>query len=292
MFEDKFIQKRSRRPLAPGRRRFLKLGAAAAITGLTTSAYGFGLEPDHPRVSRVTVKVPGWPVSAAGLKIGHLGDFHCQDDRAQTRISHAVQLLLAEKPDIAFLTGDYISGGFDPRWVQQSASALSPLRAMPRGVFAILGNHDYADGRSGDIADALAHAGFTVLRNRAVPFPGVPNAWIIGMESLCLSYQNPVQALENVPPSAVKILLVHEPDYADEAPLGIGLQLSGHSHAGQVRVPGLPPLYCPAFGKRYPEGLQQAVNHQVYTTRGVGMMGPQIRFCCPPEIVVLRIVPA
>ena len=292
MFEDEYIKRPSRRPLSPGRRRFLKLGAAAAVTGLTASAYGFGLEPDHPRVSHVTAKVPGWPTSAAGLKIGHLSDFHCQDDRAQARISHAVRLMLAEKPDIVFLTGDYISGGFAPRWARRSVEALAPLRAVPGGVFAILGNHDYADGRSSDIAGTLSHAGFCVLRNRAAPFPGVENTWIIGMESLSLSCQNPVQAFSNVPKDAVKILLVHEPDYADAAPLGIGLQLSGHSHAGQVRIPGLPPLYCPAFGTKYPEGLQQAANHQVYTTRGVGMMGPQIRFCCPPEIVVLRIVPA
>lgn len=290
MFEDKFIKKRGR-PQSPGRRRFLKAGAAAAVTGLATSAYGYALEPNHPRMSRITVKVPGWPVSAAGLKVGHLSDFHCQDSRARARISHAVQMLLAEKPDIVFLTGDYISGGFSPRWMGQSAEALSPLRTVPRGVFAILGNHDYADGRSGDIAEALGRAGFTVLRNRAVPFPGVESTWIIGMESLCLSYQNPVQAMQDVPKEAVKILLVHEPDYADAAPLGMGLQLSGHSHAGQIRVPGLPPLHCPAFGTRYPEGLQQAENHQVYTTRGIGMMGPQIRFCCPPEIVVLRIIP-
>ncbi len=291
MFDDKFIKKRSR-PASSSRRRFLKLGAAAAAAGLTTSAYGYALEPDHPRVSRVTVKVPGWPARAAGLKIGHLSDFHCQDDRAEARIAHAARMLLAERPDIVFLTGDYISGGFAPHWVKQSAQALSPLRAVPRGVFAILGNHDYADGRSGDIAETLSGTGFTMLRNRAMPFPGVENTWIIGMESLCLSYQNPIQAMENVPKDAVKILLVHEPDYADEAPLGISLQLSGHSHAGQIRVPGLPPLHCPAFGTRYPEGLQQAENHQVYTTRGIGMMGPQIRFCCPPEIVVLRIIPA
>ena len=208
MFEDKYIEKRGRRPLSPGRRRFLKVGAAAAVMGLTTSVYGYALEPDHPRVSHVTVKVPGWPARAAGLKIGHLSDFHCQDDRAEARIAHAARMLLAEKPDIVFLTGDYISGGFAPRWVERSAGALSPLRAAPCGVFAILGNHDYADGHSGDIADALTRAGFCVLRNRAVPFPGVENTWIVGMESLCLSYQNPVQALENVPQSAVKILLV------------------------------------------------------------------------------------
>lgn len=284
--------KKRGRPFSPGRRRFLKIGAAVAAAGLGTSAYGYEWEPDHPRVSHVTVKVPGWPASAAGLKIGQLSDLHCQSWRARARTARAARMLLAEEPDIVFLTGDYISGGFALPWVEQSAQALAPLHAVPRGVFAVLGNHDYADGRSGEIADALGRAGFCVLRNRAVPCPQVENTWIIGMESICMSCQDPVKAMQDVPKNAVKILLVHEPDYADEAPLGIGLQISGHSHAGQIRIPGLPPLHCPAFGTRYPEGLQQAQNHQVYTTRGVGMMGPQIRFCCPPEITVLRIYPA
>ena len=85
----------------------------------------------------------------------------------------------------------------------------------------------------------------------------------------------------------VRLLLVHEPDYADESPAGFAMQFSGHSHAGQVRVPGLPPLYCPEYGRKYPEGLRHTLTHPVYTTRGVGMMGPQMRFCCPPEVTLL-----
>ncbi len=284
--------KRQKRPLSPGRRRFLKIGAAAAVAVTCPAAYGAEWEPNHPRVTRRDIHLSGWPASAAGLTVGQLSDLHCQDSRAEARTARAARLLLAEKPDIVFLTGDYISGGFALPWVEASAQALSPLRAAPRGVFAVLGNHDYADGHSANMAAALARAGFQVLRNHAMPFPSVENAWIIGIESISLSYQDPIQAMQGVPKDAVKILLVHEPDYADEAPLGISLQLSGHSHAGQVRLPGLPPLHCPEFGQRYPEGLQQAQNHLVYTTRGVGMMGPQIRFCCPPEITVLRIFPA
>ena len=277
---------------SPARRRFLKIGAGTALAGLSAAAYGHEWEPDHPRVTRRIIHLPGWPASAAGLTVGHLSDLHCQDRRAEARTASAARRLLAEAPDIVFLTGDYISGGFAASWIGAAAGALSPLRAAPRGVFAVLGNHDYADGHSGDLAAALEGSGFHVLRNRAVPFPGVDGAWIVGLESALMAFQNPVQALAGVPENAVKLLLVHEPDYADDAPRGISLQLSGHSHAGQVRVPGLPPLHCPQLGARYPEGLQQAQNHLVYTTRGVGMMGPQVRFCCPPEITILRIFPA
>ena len=281
-----------KRPLSPGRRRFLKFGAAAAVAVAGAPAYGYEIEPNHPVVTRRNVKVPGWPASAAGLTAGQLGDLHCQDHASAARTAHAARLLLAEKPDIVFLTGDYISNGDGTAWAQDAAEALSPLRAAPHGVFCTLGNHDYPDGRPPEVAAALERVGFQMLLNRAVPFPSVPNAWIVGLESMSLAYQDPIKAMQDVPQNAVKILLMHEPDYADESPLGIGLQLSGHSHAGQIRLPGLPPLHCPEWGRRYPEGLQQAQNHQVYTTRGVGMMGPQIRFCCPPEITVLRLYPA
>ena len=263
-----------------------------ALAGLGASGYAYEIEPASPEVTRRDIQITGWPAPAAGLKIGQLSDLHCQDDRAVRRAALAARMLMAEKPDLVCVTGDYITSGFGPEWADAAAQALAPLRAAPRGVFGILGNHDYADGRTEALCDALTQAGFCMLRNRAAAVPGVPDVWIVGLESRSLSAENPAQAMQGVPAEAIKILLVHEPDYADEAPPGFRLQLSGHSHAGQIRVPGLPPLYCPSFGRKYPEGLQQAQNHLVYTSRGIGMMGPQMRFCCPPEVTVLSIYPA
>ena len=284
--------KKPSRPLSPSRRRFLKIGAGAALAGLGTGSYAYAVEPAHPKVTRHTVKIAGWPEAAAGLKVGQLTDLHCLDDRAVARTAHAARMLLALKPDIVFLTGDYITADDPQDWANAAANALAPLRAVPRGVFAVLGNHDYAEGRSAEVAAALEQVGFHVLRNASAPLPDAEGVWIVGLESRCNLVQNPALALKGVPPDAVKLLLVHEPDYADEAPAGFALQLSGHSHAGQIRLPGLPPLHCPVYGRKYPEGLQQAQNHLVYTSRGVGMMGPQMRFCCPPEVTLLTINPA
>ena len=246
-----------------------------------------------PVVTRHDISINGWPAAAAGMKIGQLSDLHCQDNRAVARISCAVQMLLDLKPDIVFLTGDYISSGQGTVWAEASAAALAPLRNVPHGVYAVLGNHDYVSDRGQKITAALEQVGFQVLNNRAVPLPGAAGVWLVGLESVSMTAANPPQAFAEVPPdAAAKILLVHEPDYADQAPLGVGLQLSGHSHAGQIRLPGLPPLHCPEYGRKYPEGLQQARNHRVYTSRGVGMMGPQMRLCCPPEVTLLTIFPA
>jgi len=275
--------KKRRAPFSPARRRFLKTAAAAAAVGLGTPAYGYEIEADRLEVMHREVTLTGWPRSASGLKIGQLSDMHCQNSHA------AALLLLAEEPDVVFLTGDYISGNQIADWSIPACDALAPLRNVPHGVYAVLGNHDFADGHSAQLAAALSQVGFHVLRNRAVPLPGGSGVWVVGMDSRSVAAQDPVGALRDVPKDAVKILLIHEPDYADEAPPGFSIQFSGHSHAGQVRVPGLPPLLCPTFGRRYPEGLQQAAHHLVYTTRGVGMMGPQMRLFCPPEVTVLTI---
>ena len=253
------MMKKPNKPLSPARRRFLKI-AAGALVGVGTPVYAAAWEPERLEVVHREVRVAGWPASAAGLRVGQLSDLHCQSRRAVDRTARAARLLLAQKPDIVLLTGDYITDRHGARWAAACADALAPLAAAPRGVFAVLGNHDWAGPER--VTQELRRVGFTVLRNQAVPLPGMANVWLVGLDSCSLRAQDPIQALQSVPSNAVKVLLMHEPDYADEAPLGFALQLSGHSHAGQIRVPGLPPLHCPEFGRKYPEGLQQAAHHR------------------------------
>lgn len=281
--------KKSTTPLSPARRRFLKRAAAGAIAGLGTGIYAHDWEPEHPETVHRVLHLADWPASAAGLRIGLLSDLHCQSRAAVARTARAARLLLAQEPDVVFLTGDYISDRQGVGWAADCADALVPLARASRGVFAILGNHDWAGPER--VMQELRRVGFTVLRNQSAPLPGTPNVWLVGMDSRSQNAQNPIQALAGVPDTAVRLLLMHEPDYADEAPRGFALQLSGHSHGGQIRLPGLP-LHCPEYGRKYPEGLRQAAHHPVYTTRGVGMMGPQMRFCCPPEVTLLTIHPA
>jgi hypothetical protein len=173
-----------------------------------------------------------------------------------------------------------------------AAAALRPLADVPHGAFAVLGNHDWWSGDPDYVADQLHSVGFTVLRNRSAPVKGSKELWVVGLEQRCDNLQDPVRALQGVPEDAVKLLLIHEPDFADEAPPGFALQFSGHSHGGQVRIPGLPPLIVPTYSRHYPEGLRQAPYHRVYTTRGVGMVSPRFRLCCPPEVAVIRLVRA
>ena len=203
-------------------------------------------------------------------------------------------MLLAQKPDVVFLTGDFVSSS--SRYVSACMEAIALVTAVPRGVFAVLGNHDWGGRHSRErpayVTRELESIGVQVLRNRSVPLPGLPSVWLVGLDPCSMHAQKPEKAMEQVPTEVVRLLLVHEPDYADQAPAGFALQFSGHSHGGQIRLPGLPPLHCPTYGSQYPEGLQQASNHLVYTTRGVGMIGPQMRFCCPPEVTILSLYSA
>ena len=277
------------KPASPARRRLLK-AAAGAVAAVAAPAYGYEVEAERLQVVRRTVRVAGWPRSAAGLRVGQLSDLHCQDARAVDRTARAARLLLAQTPDVVFLTGDFVSGHRPADWTRACADALTPLTAAPHGAHATLGNHDWACPNR--VVRDLTRGGISTLRNRAAPLPGVPGVWLVGLDSCSVHAHDPIRAMQDVPEGAAKILLVHEPDYADEAPHGFALQLSGHSHGGQIRLPGLPPLHCPVYGQRYPEGWQQAAHHPVYTTRGVGMMGPQLRFCCPPEVTLLTLQPA
>src|SRR5579872_2793413 len=234
-------------------------------------------ELQEVQVVHVSVPIAGLPWTVDGIRIGHLSDTHCDSSRAVAQTARAARLLRAQNPDVVFLTGDYITH----RPYDRMAAAS-----------AVLGNHDWSAGDPDYVAAQLEQVGFTVLRNRSTPVNGIQGLWVVGLEQRCDNRQDPVRALHGVPDEAVKLLLIHEPDFADEAPSGLALQFSGHSHGGQVRIPGIAPFIKPTHGRRYPEGLCQTRQHPVYTTRGVGMVGPKVRLFCPPEVAVIRLVHA
>jgi predicted MPP superfamily phosphohydrolase len=274
------------RPASPARRRLIGSGLAVAALGATGAGTAYGLDTDDLRVERREIALPGWPAEADGLRVGYLSDFHCDSSESVRLTERAVGRLLAERPHVALLGGDYISI-HARKWVPRAAAALAPLAAVPAGVFAVLGNHDWWSGGHSLVNRELIRAGFDVLNNRSVPFPGAPGVWLVGLDDLCVDKQDAPAALAGVPHDAVKILLIHEPDYADQSPPGFALQLSGHSHGGQIRIPGISVCHCPRYGRHYPEGLLQGPNHPVYTSRGIGTIGPPFRLFCPPEVTLL-----
>ena len=274
------------------RRTFLRMAAAAlalAGTGGLADAYAWNVEPNILVEEQVRVRLPRLPQIFDGLTIGFLSDFHVKGPSSPAHTARAAKMLMAHKPDLVALGGDYITHSADD--TMSCADALAQLSA-PLGVYGILGNHDYWAGNTDKSVATLTDAGIRILRNESLPIGTASNGlFLIGLDDLWEKHTDLPRALSGVPDGACKILLVHEPDFADQAAQAeIALQLSGHSHGGQVRLPFIGAPILPYLATKYPIGLQRASPlTQVYTTRGVGLINPAVRFTCPPEVTILRL---
>ena len=188
------------------------------------------------------------------------------------------------------LTGDYISSlsGGEAEALDLELSRLS----APDGILAVLGNHDWwLDPVT--VSKALGNARVTLLRNFHVTISrGDQKLYIAGVDDVSEGKANLAQTLEGIPADASVVLLVHEPDFADTSVLDgrVILQLSGHSHGGQVRLPGFKAFITPPWGQKYTDGLFTLHNMQLYVTRGVGVYPLPFRFFCRPEVNFLTII--
>jgi predicted MPP superfamily phosphohydrolase len=271
------------------RRRFLRIAsrtAAVVAIGYPTIA-----EPYWPVVERHSVAIEGLPPGLDGLRLGVMADFHRGRFVNTGTIAHAVGLLDAEGTDLILLAGDFVEG--DESYVPSCMSALSGLRAA-LGVYAVMGNHDCMIHRR-VLAGALKRAHIRLLVNDRVELTWNNQRFhLAGIDDVLFGNPDQERALEGVPTDEVILMAVHEPDFADRLrshPAWIPLQVSGHSHGGQVRVPFLGSLLLPPLARKYPVGLQpvDGTARQVYTTRGVGTAFFPIRFNCRPEITVLTL---
>lgn len=242
----------------------------------------------EPVVERVRVPIADLPPALSGLTIAHLSDFHAGPHVHSASLRRAAQLTMALKPDLIALTGDFVHRKVE--YAAACADALAILRA-PLGVHVVLGNHDYWDDHHA-VERELRRVGLKPLHNesRRVVRSGTP-FYVVGVDDVRFRRADLTRALRGVPSDAPKILLVHEPDFADYAhDAHCVLQLSGHSHGGQIRIPRLGALLLPSWGRRYPMGLHRAANGAwVYTTRGIGVAMPPVRYRCPPEITLLTL---
>jgi predicted MPP superfamily phosphohydrolase len=271
--------------IAEGRRLLLKAFVgigAGTVTGAT--AHGFLYERHHLELTRSAFPVPGLPEALRGLRIGVLTDIHHSQTVPREMVAAAVNMLMAETPDLIVLGGDYVSWR-DRRYVHSAAEALAPL-AAPHGVIAILGNHD--DDR--DMPAALAARGFTVLkdartrltiRDEPIDFAGV-RFWTYKVSDL-------MHVLRGSLP--LTILLAHTPKRLLEAQqLAVPAVISGHTHGGQIVLPGLGPIAAREFPVI--AGLAQRSGTTIFVSRGVGTIYVPVRINCPPEVAVLTLEPA
>jgi uncharacterized protein len=294
------------------RRRFLRFVAGFGAAGLSTAAYGFGEPVLRLGVARYHVQLPQWP-SDHQLTIAAIADLHaCDPWMSLKHIAAIVERTNALGADVIVMLGDYVTGHRHvTRHIPAAewAPVLAGLKA-PLGVHAILGNHDYWDdkevqqtGRGPTVARrALEAVGIPVYENDAVrlikerrPF------WLAGLGDQLAYFParrfRPVPrigiddldaTLAKVTDDAPVVLLAHEPDVAMRAPARVALQLSGHTHGGQVRLFGWSPVVPSRYGNRLAYGHMR-VNCDVIVSGGLGCSIMPFRLGVPPEIVLVTL---
>jgi predicted MPP superfamily phosphohydrolase len=277
------------------RRAFLKgTLAAASVAGLAGVAYSREIEPRELSIEQITIFVKRLPPALQGFRIGLLSDLH-YGAYVESVLQSAVQAANQAKPDLMLLGGDFVTWHHDnighlSADAHAGARAFSNLQA-PCGVIAILGNHDYSPHPE-VVSGALKENGILLLRNqaKAVEKDGA-RIWVGGIDDALEGRPDLDATFAGIPQTETRILLAHEPDFANEvdAAYRVDLQLSGHSHGGQVRIPLIGPPVLPPLAERYPMGHYRLGEMQIYTTRGLGMIGPMVRFDCPPELTLLTL---
>ncbi len=278
------------------RRRFLwsAVGSAAALAGVTTVGLN---EANNPQLTKLDVFLPNLPDVFDQYKVALLSDFHYDAHFCRTPIEIAVGMVNRLSPNLVILLGDYVTapvlGGLHrsshvPAAVP-CAALLSGLQAAT-GVFGVLGNHDEYFNVSA-ITEPLQSVSIRILRNQSFPIErDGKRLWLAGISDLLSGQPDLHKTLSGIPSGETTVLLCHEPDFADQVmKYPVDLQLSGHSHGGQIRAPLVGALYLPNMGRKYPRGLHRLGRLTLYTNCGIGTLRVPIRVDCPPEVTLLTL---
>ena len=266
-----------------------KLIRAAFLAGAGAFAYGALIERRYPFIERVTCPVPDRHEALDGLTIAVMSDFHHDEFHDDSLMGRAIRATNALNPDVIMLTGDFITRALIG--LEALADHFSGLRAK-LGVFAVLGNHDQWTS-SELIARRIRKSGVEVLRNDTTELttPGGGKFCLGGLESAWGGTPDFNRMTRGIDRAIPLLLGWHEPDPFDEicADPRLALQVSGHTHGGQVCAPFFGALKLPKHGKKYVAGLYANENSRLYVSRGIGAMGVPVRFCCPPEISLITL---
>jgi uncharacterized protein len=260
-------------------------------------SYGRRVEPTWLETNELVLPIEHLPPALVGLRVAHLTDFHGGHHLPPHYLDEVVDRTLACEPDVVALTGDFVHKGYDH--VEDVARILGRLQA-PMGVFAVLGNHDFAvrnalglrryRGLHRAVVGALEVNGIRVLRNESVALhKGGARLQLAGIDDLWSGECDLSAALSGLCPKSPRLILAHNPlsvEYlGDER---CDLMLSGHTHGGQVNWPGLGRLFIGKKASRLPAGLCHHGQTPVYVNKGVGY-GWRFRFGVRPELAIFTL---
>ena len=265
----------------------LRIGTPlVAVAALCTTAYGLH-EAAEPSVAPVTVTDPDLPAEFDGLRVALVTDLHVGPVRDAGFTRRVVEQVNAQRPDVVVLAGDLIDGR-----VAQVSDALAPLADLdaPMGVFAVSGNHEFISQEADAWMDYWETLGIDVLRNEnatltkgsaTIRMSGIHDETGRGPDA-----PNVDQALSGIPADTFTMLAAHQPKAAESAQgKGVDLQLSGHTHGGQL----WPFRYAVLLQQPVIDGLGAVGDVPVLTSRGAGAWGPPVRVLAPPEIPIITL---
>lgn len=264
-------------------------------------------------VESLSIEIAGLPSHLKGKRLVQMSDFHFDGIRLSKQLlQEAIAVCNAAKPDLILLTGDFITD--DPAPIYALAKHLETLDSQ-MGVYAVLGNHDirYRHSRQ-EVTQALETAGIKVLWNE-IAYPWGQELAIVGLADFWSSEFRPQEVFQQLDHATPRIVLSHNPDTAERLQTWrVDLQLSGHTHGGQVYFPGignianklstfyrllpkrvkrwfpfLKSFACTMKHWEWAQGLHQLGENQLYVNRGLGTYLPG-RLCCPPEVTVITLV--
>ena len=260
--------------------------------------YSFFVEPYDVRLSRVDVRIPDLPKPLEGVTICHISDTHTsQNGRLEEKL---LQVLREVHPDLCVVTGDI---GRKHRKPDAAIELISKYRAK-YGVFAVFGNNDYRLTMPIDeFANKIRNTGVHLLENQHF------SLYIKGQKMHIIGVEDPYRGLDDLDAAmsgtgadGFRILLAHSPDILKHIDKHkVDLILAGHTHGGQVKVPGIGPLWLHC---RYHLGISDGyyssemlskklgtpVRTRMYVSRGIGSSTIQARFRCPPEVSIIRLI--
>lgn len=265
--------------------------AVAALAGASVVLfYAYKVEPSNVEVYSVSLVLPRLCEEFDGYRIAQISDIHMDGWMTFDRLSKLAKLVNEQGADLVAITGDFVTAR--AKYVDRELiDALSILQA-PDGVMAVLGNHDYVADEN-LVRRVIHDGGLTELSNVFRTLRrGEGRLHIAGVDDFYQRRARLDLILARLPDEGAAILLAHEPDFADvSAPTGrFDLQLSGHSHGGQLRLPFLGAVARPRCGRIYPSGLYNVDGMLQYTNRGLGTLWPHLRINCRPEITVFTLL--
>ena len=250
-------------------------GSSAVMAYADRSAHGLAVE-------RHTLRLPAW--DADGFRVVVLSDIHVNTRTAMVRARAASRIAVAERPDLVVVVGDFVNTtrSFALEFIRQSFEPLEEARCP---CVAVMGNHDYWTEQPRKVIETLRETPLRLLRNERAEVAGVT---VVGVDDALVN-RHRVDFIGERGVSRSTLALLHEPDFVRIMPEAVSLQISGHSHGGQMCLPFGVPVHTPRGAWDYIAGFYPEARVPLYVTRGVGTIGPDLRTFCAPEVSVLTL---